>query len=159
AARRCLDEGLLRVVRTEAKGKASVDVCTITDKGLSYLLGQASPKQVLEDFIRTLEAKQSQAGELLMIVRQMQAGVDALRLSAGRVLARLQPAGPHPFPSRNGGGHRSEAWTGAVLSYLEQCLDAGASEDCALPELFREAQRSAPDLTIGNFHDGLRCLF
>ena len=43
AARRCLDDGLLRVLRTEAKGKQARDVCGITDAGLQFLLDHASP--------------------------------------------------------------------------------------------------------------------
>jgi len=155
-AQRCKDEGLLRVVRTETKGKASLDVCTITEKGLAYLLSQVSPKQVLEDFIRTLDAKQSQAGELLMIARHMQAAIDALKLTAERVLEQLhQPAAP---PSANGSANGSEAWPGAVLSYLGQREEAAAAEDCPVPELFRHAQLTAHGLTIGHFHDGLRRL-
>ncbi len=152
-ARRCLDEDLLRVVRTETRGKSSVDICTITDKGLAHVLGQLSPRQVLEDFIRALEAKQSQVGELLMIARQMQAGIDALKLSAERVLRQLQQSTAIPAPSVNGSGHETESWVEAVLAYLGR-----RSEDCPLPELFREAQRSAPTLTIGRFHDALRRL-
>ena len=35
---------------------ATVPLCTITDKGFDYLLGQVSPRQVLEDFVRVLES-------------------------------------------------------------------------------------------------------
>ena len=49
-------------------------------------------------------------------------------------------------------------WPGAVLSYLGRRQDAGATEDCPLPELFRHARLSSPGLTIGHFHDGLRRL-
>jgi hypothetical protein len=146
-AQRCKDEGLLRVVRTETHGKTPLDVCTVTDKGLAYLLSQVSPKQVLEDFIRTLDARQAQAGELLLIARQMQAGLDALKLSAEKVLEQLHR------PAVNGSANGSEAWPAAVLSYL-----ARRQEDCPLPELFRQATQAAPGLTIGRFHDGLRRL-
>jgi hypothetical protein len=152
-ARRCLDDGLLRVVRTETRGKASVDICTITDKGLARLFGQVSPRQILEDFVRVLEAKQSQLGELLMIARQMQTGIDALKLSAERVLQRMQQVNAVSTPSVNGSSHDARSWTDAVLDHL-----ARRSEDCPLPELFREAQRLAAALTIGRFHDGLRRL-
>ena len=43
-------DGLLTVVRTEAKGKQTRELCAATDKGLRFLLEQVSPKQVLEDF-------------------------------------------------------------------------------------------------------------
>ena len=154
-AQRCKDEGLLRVVRTETGGKAPLDVCTITEKGLAYLLGQVSPRQILEDFIRTLEAKQSQVGDLLMIARHVQAGIDALKLTAERVLDQLQRPAAAPA---NGSTNGSETWPGAVLSYLGRRQDAGATEDCPLPELFRHARLSSPGLTIGHFHDGLRRL-
>jgi hypothetical protein len=153
-AQRCKDEGLLRVVRTDTRGKAPLDVCAITDKGLAYLLSQANPRQVLEDFIRTLDAKQSQAGELLMVARQMQAGIDALKLTAEKVLEHMKPPPAHANGSANG----SEAWPGAALSYLARRQEAGAAEDCPLPELYRHARQSAPHLTIGQFHDGLRRL-
>ena len=45
-----------------------------------------------------------------------------------------------------------------MLSYLGRRQEAGASEDCPLPELFRHARQSSPGLTIGHFHDGLRRL-
>ena len=154
-ARRCLDEGLLRVVRTETKGKAAHEVCTITDKGLAHLLGQVSPKQILEDFIRTLEAKQSQVGELLMNARHVQAGNDALKLTAERVLEQFQRPAAAPA---NGSVNGSETWSSAVLSCLGRRQEAGATEDCPLPELFRHARQSSPGLTIGHFHDGLRRL-
>jgi len=153
-AQRCKDEGLLRVVRTETRGKADLDVCTITEKGIAYLLSQVSPKQVLEDFIRTLEAKQSQAGELLMIARQMQAGIDALKLTAEKVLQGLH----RPAEAPAGGANGSETWLVAVMSYLRRRQEAGATEDCPLPELFRQARLASPALTIGHFHDGLRRL-
>jgi hypothetical protein len=156
-AQRSKDEGLLRVVRTETRGKVPLDVCTITDKGLAYLLGQVSPKQVLEDFIRTLDARQSQAGELLLIARQMQAGLDALKLTAEKVLEHVHRPSVQAA-SANGSAERSEAWSGAALSYLARRQEAVASEDCPLPELFRHAGQAAPGLTIGRFHDGLRRL-
>src|SRR5205823_4077257 len=67
AAQRCREDGYLG------------DACTITDKGMSYLLGQASPRQVLEDFVRVLEAREDQVGELLDAARRMKAGIDSLR--------------------------------------------------------------------------------
>ena len=39
-AQRCKEEGFLRVVRTETRGKNAVEVCTISDKGIAYLLSR-----------------------------------------------------------------------------------------------------------------------
>src|SRR5690242_1907054 len=46
AAQRCRDEGLLR----EAGARGATPLCALTDKGRDFLLGQLSPRQVLEDF-------------------------------------------------------------------------------------------------------------
>ncbi len=150
-AQRCKDEGLLRVVRTDSRGKTPLEVCALTDKGLAYLLSQASPRQVLEDFIRALDARRAQAEELLSLARQTQAGIDALKTSAEKVLGQMQPAAP-----TNGAAHGSESWPAAALAYLARRQEAGASEDCPLPDLFRHARQTAATLTIGQFHDGLR---
>jgi hypothetical protein len=88
AAQRCQEDGYLSLVPSEPadtptseaggaitlikKKTASVPLCIITEKGLSYLLSQVSPRHVFEDFVRVLESRQSQAGELLNVAQQMQ---------------------------------------------------------------------------------------
>ncbi len=52
----------------------------------------------------------------------------------------------------------AEIWLGTALSFLKQRLDRGAAGDCPLPELYRQARLSAPALSVGQFHDGLRTL-
>jgi hypothetical protein len=157
AAQLCKDEGYLRVVRTETKGKTTHEVCALTEKGLAYLLNQVSPKQVLEGLIQTLEGRRGQVGELLNAVRQMQTGFDALKTTAEKVLQQVnRPAASQVGPGRSSNG--CETWTSAVLSYLTRWQASGAPEDCSLPDLYRQAKQAAPSLTIGHFHDGLRKL-
>jgi hypothetical protein len=157
AAQRCKDEGYLRVVRTETRGKTTREVCALTEKGLAYLLSQVNPRPVLEDFVRALEARQTQVGELVAAAQQTQAGFAALRATAEKVLQQLQTRGS-PAAEKPAGGNGAETWTGAVLDYLASWQAAGASEDCPLPTLYRRAAQAAPGLTIGRFHDGLRRL-
>ncbi len=157
AAQRCKDEGFLRIVRTETKGKTLHEICAITEKGLAYVLNQVSPKKVLEDLVHALEARQSETGQLLMAARQMQAGLDALKATAEKVLQQVQK--PATFPASPGSSNGNENWTGAILSYLTQWQASNVSEDCSLPELFCQAKQSYPALTIGRFHDGLRKLY
>ena len=40
AAELCKQEGYLRVVRTETKGKTTQEICALTEKGLAYLLSR-----------------------------------------------------------------------------------------------------------------------
>jgi hypothetical protein len=153
AAQRCKDEGYLQVVRTETRGKSNLEICALTDKGLAHLLGQVSAKQVLEDFIRAVESRQAQVDDLLGVARQMQAGLDALKLAAEKVLREVHV--PALTPSTNG----THALKLDLLPFLTRWQESGAAEDCPLPELYRQACSAAPRLTIGQFHDALRRLY
>jgi hypothetical protein len=147
AARRCIDEALVRVLRSEPRGKTQQEICAITDKGLQFLLAQASPRQVLEDLLRAVEARQAQLGELVHTARQAQASLDGLKGMVRRVLTQ-------PAPSATG----AEDWQPEALACLERWRTGGASEDFPLPELYRELCQERPALTVGQFHDGLRRL-
>jgi hypothetical protein len=155
AAQRCKGDGYLQFVRTEKRGRSTLEICAITDKGMAYLLSQISPKQVLEDFVRVLEARQAQAGDLLNSAKQMQAALDSLRITAEKVLQQIcQPAALGPAPSTNG-AHPTKC---DLLKFLYRWQDSGASEDFPLPDLYRHACQTEAHLTIGEFHDHLRRL-
>src|SRR5262249_25571517 len=85
AAEQCKDQGYLRIVRQEAKGKTAHEICAITEKGLTHLLTSLSPKHVLEDLVRALEARQVQVGELVAAARQWQEGLNTLQATVERV--------------------------------------------------------------------------
>src|SRR5260370_41457151 len=89
AARRCLEEGYLRVLHRETRGKSVQDVCTISEKGLAYLLSQVSPKAVLEELVRTLGAHKTHVAELVAATRRWQAGLDTLRTADSKVLEQI----------------------------------------------------------------------
>src|SRR5262249_2825012 len=144
-------EGLLRLTRTESKGKMVHEVCAITEKGIGYLLSQVSPKQVLEDLVRTLEARQTQVGELVAAAQRTQASFEELKTSAEKVLCQVE----QPTPLERPAGHD---WVGAVLDHLTAWQNARAFEDCPLPDLYQKARELTPALTIGRFHDGIRLL-
>jgi hypothetical protein len=144
AARRCQDDGLIRV------DAASRDVSTITDKGLSWLLAQSSPRQVLEDFVRVLEEKQAQAVELIDAARRMAGSLESLR----HAVERLGPLQPHHLaPAASARRTLGED----ILTRLER-WHAVSSGDCPLPELFHRVAPAHPGLTVGQFHDALRAL-
>jgi hypothetical protein len=151
AALRCQDEGLLRVTRTESKGRFVQAFCAITEKGLAYLASQVSPKKVLEDFVRTLEARQTQVGDLVTAAQRTQASFEALKASAEKVLHQVQDPASGDKPA-------GQDWARAVLDHLAAWQTARAFEDCPLPDLYQKAREITPALTIGRFHDGLRLL-
>jgi hypothetical protein len=97
---------------------------------------------LLEDLVRALEARQVQLDLLVKSARETQAGLHALARTTERVLQRLDnPIG------------YSLDWTQTILDYLQT-----RDEDCPLPELLRLARQTHPELTLGEFHDGLRRL-
>jgi hypothetical protein len=162
-AQRCKSEGYLRVVCEETKGKASQEICAITEKGLAYLLSQVSPKPVLEALVHTLEERKIQVAELVAVAQKWSTGVDALQGTVKTVLQEIQKPGGVPasspaiaslVPSGNG----ADTWPAEVIACLSEWRTSGASTDCPLPELYRRAQRQAANLSIGAFHDGLRRL-
>jgi hypothetical protein len=141
-----------------------------------------NPKQVLEDFVRALEARQGEVGELLDSARHMAGVLSGIRDAVSRVLPRVT-AGRMVNPDREHENlRRSESLrstamhlngsAGAVLLESPAEADLGtailtrlddwsslacAGEDCPLPELFRSLAAGSP-ATIGEFHDTLRQL-
>lgn len=148
-AQRCVEEGLLRVVRTDTRGKAPLHYCAVTEKGLAHLLRQVSPRQVLEDFVRVLEARQEQVNELVAAARSWQIGLDALKRSVEQTLTQLRAT------TSNGHASTGPVWPELILTHLDRWTGPG---DYPLPDLYRQAREQVPALTLGQFHDGLRRL-
>ncbi len=162
AAQRCKDEHYIRVVGSEKRGKSEVELCAITEDGLAFLLSQVSPKQVLGELVQALQAREQQIGSLVTAVQQTQAGLDQLRTLVEKVLHSLGSSSPGV--STNGTPkHHTEATTdnGLVEGAMRQLLrwhETHATEDCSLPELYRQLREGSALLTVGEFHDGLRRL-
>ena len=142
AAQRCKDDGYLHIVHTAPR-----EICAITDKGRQWLVTQASPRQVLEDFVRLLEERRQQAAELITAARNVAASVESLKST----VEQLRPA---ERPDNSGGPLDLCA---DIQAHVEQWHDTSPG-DCPLPELFRRLREVHPDLTVGCFHDGLRDL-
>ena len=101
AAQKCLADGLVRVIGTDAKGKTPRELYALTDHGWGYLLAQVNPKQVLEDFVRVLEAQQGEVGELLDTARRMADSLQGLKEAVARVLPTVIAA-KLPMPGEPG---------------------------------------------------------
>jgi hypothetical protein len=160
-AKRCKDEGLLRIVRTETRGKTVQEICALSEQGLAYLLEQSSPKKVLETLLRELESRQAEVTELVATARHMQTSLDGLSAIVAKALHALQhPPGSSGTPTNNGNGTvaGAEPWVADVLTHLRNWRGTAGLEDCPLPELYRALQARTPGLSIGQFHDGLRRL-
>lgn len=92
AAKKCLDEQWLVVVGSDGAGRNGRELYTATEQGLHYLVERASPRQVLEDFVRLLESRQGQVDELLAVARRMADGLTGLKLTLTAVLPQVTSA-------------------------------------------------------------------
>jgi hypothetical protein len=166
AAQKCLSDRLLKVVRSESKGKSPRDLYALAEAGWEFLLAAMNPKQVLEDFVRVVEERQGEVGELLATARQMAETLLGLKDAVSRVLPRvlmnrIEPvfAEPRFMETRSNGAAalleaRPCTLTEAILEALgEWSSSANAGADCPLPELYRRVGGAA---TLGEFHDRLR---
>jgi hypothetical protein len=164
AAQKCLFDKLLHIVRTDTKGKNPRDLYAPTDAGWEYLLAAVNPKQVLEDFVRVLEERRGEVGELLVTARQMADSLQGLKDAVCRVLPqislnRIQTAPPSDRLDSQRIGPSSDDLAEVVLERLTEWTEtANAGEDCPLPDLFCQVQRREPQASLGEFHDCLRSL-
>ena len=156
-AQRCKEQGLLRVVRSENRGRTVQEVCAITEKGLAFVLDQTSPRQVLEGLVRALESRRGEVQELVAAARQWQTGLEALQSTVSRILDRIQQT-RMPLPGSLRSVNGSEEWKHRIEDYLRHWRASGAAADCPLPQIYQQARAVSPHLSIGTFHDGLRLL-
>ena len=180
---------MFALLSTDAKGKTPRDLYGLTEKGWEFLLAAVSPKQVLEDFVRVLEARQGEVGELLDTARHMATSLQGLKDAVARVLpgvsvARIKEPTPQPPPCREGVNARlaslesSDAtelrgsdspslqgggWGVGLLTDLAPAIVAYLAEHTGATDCtLPELFRAAARtaaLTIGEFHDCLRQLY
>ena len=116
-------------------------------KGWRSWVAESSPRQVLEDFVRVLEAREGEVGELLAAARRMADGLVGLksavaavlpRVVTGRVSCEPRPFGSgQPAPLPNGRGsylspHNAETPTmTATLDAPTAVAVADPSDDLA----------------------------
>jgi hypothetical protein len=135
AAQKCLGDGYLRCVGTEPRGKR--DVYSLTDKGWEYLLAQVNPKQVLEDFVRVLETRQGEVGELLDTARRMADSLHGLKEAVTRVLPAVSAARitPRTTPlSPREAGEREALSASRHPASLPECIQSRMSFSAGEPE-------------------------
>lgn len=164
-ADRAKADGLLHVIECEAKGKNLREVCVLTEKGMQFLARQASPRQVLEDFVRVLEARQAEVDQMGAHLTRMADGMQSIKAAVAAVLPRLieqTPTNGKPMNSTLPMSKPTFVASDELIADVKARLaewhaSAGASQDCPLPDLYRQLESRSP-VSIGLFHDALRQL-
>jgi hypothetical protein len=169
AAALALRDGLLEVVRTETKGKTTLDWVRLTARGVDFVHEQESPVYILHELRETLRLNQQAIPAWLDQMRGTFAALDqrlaldaqkwtqrlnALTLRVESALKRLEDDRPLLPPELA----TSLPWIVDAINYLDRRKNGGAPGDCPFPELFTALARQHGELSITSFHDGLKKL-
>lgn len=166
AAARALREGLLEVVRTEAKGKTFIDWARPTPRAVDFIHAHESPVRALRDLQEALRATRASVPDWLVdMQRQLQELSGRLTEEAGRWTHRLDELGrrvEEALRRAEAGDGKANGqaadWAAEALAYLDRRRHGGANEQCPLPELFAALRRGHAELSVKAFHEGLRRL-
>ncbi len=169
AATQAIQSGLLEVVRTETRGKIPVEWVRLTPRGVEYLHEHDSPTKALQELRQLLQAAQDGLpGWLAGMQQELQKLSASLTENAERWSSRLEAlsvrveealrraeAGVTQAPS---GVTPVVPWALDALSYLDRRRHGGQPGECPLSELFAAVRERHPELSIQDFHDGMRRL-
>jgi hypothetical protein len=168
AATTALRDGYLESVRTELKGKISIEWVRLTPKGVEFIYQNDSPRAVLEEMLGMIQdARKGVPAWLTKIHEQLRAlsttfaaemqrylqRLDALTHRVEEALRRVEadvPALTEPMQT-------IVPWGLEALTYLDH-RKQGNSDPCPLPELFAAVHNRYRNLTLSEFHKGLRRL-
>lgn len=168
AAALAVREGLLEFTRTEMRGRFEIEWVRLTAKGVDYLYQHDSPRAILGELREMLAAAQSgvpmwQDDMLKLLERlgsqiteQMGRYLDKLDAVTKRVDEAIRRIDATPEVSES--LKDLVSWGVDALAYLDRRRAGVAADDCALPELFGAIRGKHPEITMRDFHDGLRHL-
>lgn len=169
AAVQALRDHLLEIVRTETKGKTTIEWVRLTPRGVDFVHDHESPILVLRELRTVLQTTrdgvplwladlrrdvQTLGTQLADEVQRVLHQLEALQQRVEEALRRADASGPQ-VPD---GVRSAVPWALEALAYLDRRQTGGAGSECALPELFAALREQHADLTLTTFHDGLRRL-
>ena len=167
AARQALAAGLLEHVRTDVKGKFIFEWVKAMPRAVGFVAEHDSPKAILRELKDVLgetragvpgwmEETKSELRTLSGLFEQRSTVLlNRLESLAGRVEAALRRAeSMEPGPKL---GRAVAPWADEALAYLDQRKSGGLGP-CPLAELFQALREPLKELTIAEFHAGIRRL-
>jgi hypothetical protein len=169
AAAMALRDGLLEMVRTETKGKTTIEWVRFGPSAVYFLDDHESPVRAVDDLRAVLQANreaippwldtmqrglQSLSAQLAEEARAWTHRLDVLSSRVEEALRRTEAA-----RAQIGNGEATGiSWALEALGYLDRRRANGAPAPCPLPELFAALRLHHGDLSVAAFHDGLRRL-
>jgi hypothetical protein len=169
AAAQALRDGLLDVVRTETKGKSTVEWVRPSPRGVHFVHEHESPIRALEEMRDVLQVTrqgvpvwlaelrrelQALTGRLTEEAQRWSHRLDTLSRRVEEALRRAEAAKSAPV----NGPAAAIPWAVEALAYLDDRREGGAPAPCSLPELFAALRQTHAELSMTNFHEGLKRL-
>lgn len=169
AAAQAVRDGLIEIVRTETKGKTIIEWVRVTPKGVQFVLDRDSPVRAMDELQALLKLNEQgfpgwveelrrgidDIGQrFLDEVQTLRQRFDLLVGHVQEALKRADRFGPAPAAGAVG----AIPWAHDAVEYLERRVASGLGDRCSLPELFGHLQNKETELTIKDFHIGLRRL-
>lgn len=165
-ANQAVADGLLEMTRVETVGKTSIEWVRVTPKGLEFLLDSETPTRALEELAAAFAVNQqgvaawaaeSQARivelsqQIASEATAMRTRLDQMALQVQAALARLETNKTEAVPA-------TVPWGPEMLDHLERRRQVGLGTRCPLADLFTTLRDHYAELSIKDFHAGLRAL-
>jgi hypothetical protein len=169
ASAQALRDGLFEVVRAETKGKVITEWVRTTPKGIDFLHQHESPVRAMDELRSALQQTQTGVPSWVAEIRaSLQALSTRLTDEVQSIARRLEALGQRveeslrrsggPAPALPDGTAAAVPWAQEVVEYLDRRREAGIPVRCPLPDLFTSLRQSHAELTLKDFHGGLRRL-
>lgn len=162
-------EGLLETIRTEVKGKFVTEWVCATPKAVNFVHEHDSPRSILRELKDVLQATRTGVPAWMAEAKQEVAALSAsFEVRASAMLTRLDDLAKRCEAALRRAEMTSSAiaepvtrvvpWAMDTLEYLDKRRELGATSDCPLPELFDALRVRCAELTLPEFHDGVKRL-
>lgn len=165
-ASQAVADGLLEAARVESVGKTSVEWMRVTRKGFAYLLDSESPARALDELREALSINEQGLpkwaaelrGRIDELSTQVAAEVAAMRERLEQMSRTVAEAIERIEQQRTQGPAAFVPWGHETLEFLGRRRQVGLGTRCPLADLYLALKEHYPELTIKEFHAGLRHL-
>jgi hypothetical protein len=165
-ANQAVADGLVEVARVEAIGKTSIEWVRVTPAGMAYLFDSESPTRALDEMREALALNQQglpkwaaqMRGRIDELATQVSAEVAAMRERLDQMATQVAEAIERMETKKTAVSAATAPWGGEALAILDRRRQVGLGLRCPLTDLFSALKEHLPELTIKDFHAGLRQL-
>lgn len=151
AAEICLHQGWLQCAGTKQSGKATIELFSVTESAVNWLLRKTDAATVLRALHERLAQCQKQWQSWAEVGQRAQVELELLRQCVQRAIEEINAGTLGGLTMCNVAWLQARAW-----DYLRRWHETRPQEDCPLPELFRRLQQDCRQLSVGQFQDALR---